>query len=691
MLSARRRSLPVSLVRRVVAVALWTVQTLSVASWVRAFQFADDDSGNALRLARECLERGACAAAGNPTSALGLSHGASWTRLVRYCLALGGGLATVQAVVIALLAATTIVTSIVVWRTVSWHAGMMASLLVLPWTLATFRFDNLSNGTLLPLPLTLYYASTLWFVTSRRTRAALVASVFLALSMSPDLECIVALPFHVALVALLATTPLSAATGAALTTAVTFAIESPAAAAQLERGLLRPSLFVLGLLLVTCAGAALTRSGRRLLARVAEWVRLCRRRLLDMPAAARARVVMKLMAVYLIAAVWIGPMIAVGFRIPDAHYFAPALFPLVFFVADATASMSDRAASRLIGILALTPLSLLFAPIAVGIGGMFCTWIIAVAVLLSVADAFRSAPRLVDRLEARPSPRVAIAGAVLVWLMTAPDTLLYPRIRQVWPVATAEHMVRDLYASGFSYAELIGGLQGPAHHTVQTMIVNWDPDLFAAPPRAGDSTSSFLAMIAARDVAARTHDVLMRRDTGDGHSAMIVRSTFVIDRAHVRTCATTSCADPVDPERCTIRDPDGPLKHGAPFFPVRSADGAAGDGSISEQQRQTTYCVRYFVPLRMSGTGEAHWLRVHQFWPLQIRILRVSGVPFEGTVPGVEVRLPNDHPGSGTLEIETEARAFGPNPFIEQPPVMDVTADDEHLLDAFRGGRVTLF
>jgi hypothetical protein len=93
----------------------------------------------------------------------------------------------------------------------------------------------------------------------------------------------------------------------------------------------------------------------------------------------------------------------------------------------------------------------------------------------------------------------------------------------------------------------------------------------------------------------------------------------------------------------------------------------------------------------MSGTGEPHWLRVQQLWPLDIRIREVSGVAFDGTVPGPEVRLSNDHPGAGSVEVEIEAHTIGPNPFIEQPPVIEVTAENEHLLDAFRHGHVTLF
>ncbi len=688
MLPARGRSLAPFLLRLAAAIALWSVQAVNAAHWVFAFQHADDDTGHAVWLARDCLERGACAAAGNPTSALGLLHGASWTRLIRYCLATGGGLAAAQVVIVASLIAATIVSSVVVWRTLSWRAGMIASLLVLPLTLATTGCEVLNNGQLLPLPLALYYASTIWFVTSRRALAALVASICLAGSMSPALECIVVVPFHLALVAVLGRRPLSMATASALTVALTFGIESSAAAAQLWRGLVVPGSLLVGMLLIVGIAAAIPTSGRRLFARIAGYVGRWRMLLLELPPPVRARVAMKLAAIYLVTAIWVGPMIAMGFRVPDTHYVSPAVFALVFFVADAFHAMADRGAARLTGIVVLTSVSLRFAPLAVGVGGLMVVFATAMAVVRALAAAVRDPGRFVGDLEASPSSSVAIAGTMLVCVMCAPDTLIYPRTRQVWPVAAAEHVVQGLYASGATFAELMGGLQGPAAYTIQTMIVNLDPGLFAEAPRVDDASPSLLALILDPAVAARTRDVLMRRDTAGGDSAVVVRSPSVMDLARVRTCSTDACTDPIDPGRCTTRDPHGRLRHYAPFFPLDGPDVARTGGPSNGE---ASYCVRFFIPLRMSGTGEAHWLRVEPLAPLDIRIRDVDGVSFDGTVPGPEVRLRNDAAGAGTVEIEIEAHTFGPNPFIEQPPVMEVIDENQHLLDAFRRGRITLF
>jgi hypothetical protein len=93
----------------------------------------------------------------------------------------------------------------------------------------------------------------------------------------------------------------------------------------------------------------------------------------------------------------------------------------------------------------------------------------------------------------------------------------------------------------------------------------------------------------------------------------------------------------------------------------------------------------------MSGTGEPHWVRASDIWPLRIRLRQVSGVSFDGSVPGPEVRLTNDRPGSGTLEVEVSADGVGPDSdWLEEPPLIEVTAANEHLLELFRQGRVTL-
>jgi hypothetical protein len=566
---------------------------------------------------------------------------------------------------------------------------MFASLLVLLPMMAPARLEDLTNGTLWALPLALYHACTAWLVQSGRMLAAVGASVCLAAAMSANLACILMVPFHIALVALVARKPLSAATIAALAVAATFAIESSTVAAQLARVLLRPTVFVLGLLLVMGVGVAVRKPVRTLIRRIAEGAQEWRHRLLDMPAPVRLRAAMKLAAMYLVTAVWIASTTVRGLRIPDAHYFLPAVVPLAFLAADAAQSMSGRTAAGLIGVLLLSDISLLFAPLACVLGSVLCVVTGAVSFVFLLVHALRSRDGLGSDLEARPSSRVAIAGTMLVCLMSVPDALIYPRTRQVWPVATTEKMVRGLYDSGFTFPQLMGELQGQAPYTIQSMIASLDPNLFRDPVPPSDATLSLLAMIVDPTIAARTHDVVMRLPAPRRQSAVAIRSASVLDRAHLRTCYARSCDEQIDPRRCTTRDPHGMVRHERPYFPV--VEVRASDSLFSYQPPGATYCIRFLIPLRVAGTGEPHWLRVTDLWPLDTRIRQVSGVSFEGALPGPEVRLSNDRPGTGTLEVEVSAHGIGPeSDWLEQPPLIEVSSANEHLLEPFRHGRVTL-
>jgi hypothetical protein len=403
----------------------------------------------------------------------------------------------------------------------------------------------------------------------------------------------------------------------------------------------------------------------------------------------RVRAAMKLAAIYLITAGWLASVPRL--RIPDAHYFATAVFPLAFLTADAAESLSTRNAAILIGALVLALGALFFAPLAVAVGSVLCVLAAALASLLFLARALQSSARTAGDLTTRPSPRVAVAAALLVCAMSAPDVLIHPRTRQLWPVVTAETMVRRLYDSGFTFAELMGALQGQAPYTLQSMIASLDPAFSIDAPMADAATRSVLALIVDPTMAARIPGVLMRVDTPAGEAAIAVRSASVLDRARLRTCYARSCDEPIDPRRCTTRNPRGLLRHDRPYFPVNELDGADSGSSARFRPIGATWCVRFFVPVRMSGAGEPQWLRVPDLWPLHTRIREVTGVAFEGPLPGPEVRLSNDARASGTVEVEVSAHGVGPEAdWLEQPPLLEADAAHEMLLEPFRRGRVTL-
>jgi hypothetical protein len=59
----------------------------------------------------------------------------------------------------------------------------------------------------------------------------------------------------------------------------------------------------------------------------------------------------------------------------------------------------------------------------------------------------------------------------------------------------------------------------------------------------------------------------------------------------------------------------------------------------------------------------------------------VTGVEFEGRLLGAEIRLLDGKAATGVVEME-----FAPStaPWAWIPPVVEVSAGDEHLLDSYR-------
>src|SRR5262245_1145555 len=103
-------------------IALFAAVCLSATSWVVSYQYADEDTGEAVRIARACVELGECTTRGTHASALGLSHGALWIRLIAHVLRNGGGLRSVQTALLMLLIGSASVLFLVVRRYVSQRA-----------------------------------------------------------------------------------------------------------------------------------------------------------------------------------------------------------------------------------------------------------------------------------------------------------------------------------------------------------------------------------------------------------------------------------------------------------------------------------------------------------------------------------------------------------------------------------------
>ena len=664
-------------------VALFAVLAASVWSWTLTYQDADEDTGHAVRLARACLEKGDCAAQGTHASGLGLHHGASWIRLIRYFQADGGGLSAVQVVATLLLLLATAVAFATLRRHLSWRAAVLGLLLFLVPTLTTSRFNQLSNALLLPLPLVLYYACLAVFAVSGGTVAAALGGVCLALAMSANLSAVLLAPFHLALVAVLGRRPVPAVLLAGAALAGTFALESADAARHVLR--------VVGGAAALLAGAAL--AGALLLA--ASWRRYVvplRARLAAEPPAVRVRAAMKAALLYFNTAVWVGCMLVRTDAIPEGQYLGPLVFPLVYLAADASERLTRRRAALLIAIGVAALVALPFAALASGIGNLLMVAGSGVLLVATVVGVIRRRGLPIIGMPLAPAASSLLIGlTALVAIASLPDTLLIRRERQIWPAAAAERLFRGLYDSGLSFAQIMASLQQQAFGTQRHLLATLDPALFDAPTAAPPVDWSLLALQVDADVVPRSEGVMLSIPLGR-RAGMVVRAPTFLDRRHLRTCYAETCDAPPDAVQCIERRPEQPLRHDPPYFGVDRSEPLRAGKSFSYQPVGNTYCITFTVPVRTPGAGVAHLLRVVEQWPLTLRITRVEGIEYEGTLPAAEIRLPDRQAGEGSIDVQVVGEGLGADAdWLEDPPLIEVTAGNEHLLEPFRRLRATLW
>ncbi len=662
------------------ALVVFATQCLSAISWDLAYQSADNDTGDAVREERACIELGHCTHAGPPASALGLRHGALFNRLVRHCLLSGEGLTSLQILTLAALIAAAALSAAMIWRCLSPRAGLLSMLFFLQPAAAAARFDQLTNVALAPLPLVMYSASTIFLVESGSLIMSILGSASLALAMSANLVNGLLVPFHIALAALCSPRPRVAVPVACLAFALTFTCESYDAARDILRVIvaMHPAwgTVVVGAAVGLCSGR-----GRGLLRVLDRSASQLRARWSAVSLRLRWRAAMKAAFVYFSSAIWIGSAL-VRSAVPERHYLAPLVFPLVFLAADAGDQFSKRHAIllMLIGFAAL--LSFPFAAFAFLLVGMFLrlfsAWAL-VATIASVAQRSWSLARRALSAAVRPAFVYVILGAICAGSL--PDTIIVSRERLSWPIAPAEKLAKSLYQSGLTFSQILAALQRQAPGTMHYVSM-LDPNIFDAPQDVRDDGWSLLALIVEPPLVERTEGVWFSFPVHGSRSAMVVRAPSYLDRTHLRTCYLGSCDDEPTADRCTEREPDQPVSHRPPYFGINKHK-PDRPGEIAANSRSGRYCTLFLVPLHTFGSGVPHMVRVIDQWPLHLRISQVSGIPFQGALPGPDVELLDTRQATGTLEVQVSSDGFGPaSEWLEDPPLVEVTAANQHLLKA---------
>jgi hypothetical protein len=214
------------------------------------------------------------------------------------------------------------------------------------------------------------------------------------------------------------------------------------------------------------------------------------------------------------------------------------------------------------------------------------------------------------------------------------------------------------------------------------LLTERDPQRFIAPPPyLRDPSFSLLVIEASADVISKTRGIIASVPSGNSRSTIIVRSERpYLNWARMRRCAWTSDGDRHRAYGCAQPRMDRPLPHNWPYvefgdlLPTDLAGGA-------EPQR-----ARFEVPVHTPGSGVPHIVRTPNRWPASWQIVRVTGVECEGTIPGPEIRLPDNREQTGVVELEFDGLTPRDLPWVWLPHVIEVAQENEHLLEPFRRG-----
>lgn len=622
-----------------------------------------------LTQARRCVELGDCPSRGGRTGALPIFHGALWIRLLAHSLQPGHDQIWVQSIILATWLLSIPTTFLLVHRYAGLRAATLAVGLYFPVILVGTDIAMFTYTNLLPLPFAVYYLALAACAESRRALFGAIGSLALALAVSAELASIVMLPFHVFFVGLLARRPLAAVVLSGLAFAVTFGLESTDAALEIVRQI--PTW--------RFAVAAATSGGAMLLAARAS------RRVLDAARSAseRVRIVMTAALIYSAAVMWIVCVALMG-NAPGPRYFLPAAFPFLYLVAERMGTLGTRATLAMAGLAALS-LCLLISPTAnlarlvLQVPVFLLTSAYAIAELARVLRGRRAPERSVW-------PALTVCGCAL--LLAGADLTIAARRgdEQRLTMRDGERLVPALYAAGFTYPELLASLQGPAADDLMALLTERDPAAFHLPSQQlAEPAGSLLVIKVPTDSVGRTQGVIAAVPVDDGRSAIVVRdATSFLDWTRLRRCDRRGGGDEARSEACEEPRRDEPLPHNWPYVRFGPAPPApAGDAA----EKTAAGSVRYEVPIRTPGRGVAHVIRTGNEWPAHWRIVAVEGVPFEGSLPAKEVRLPDREPASGWLILELASPIGADLPWVWRPHVVEVSEANAHLLDGLRGGR----
>jgi len=291
-------------------------------------------------------------------------------------------------------------------------------------------------------------------------------------------------------------------------------------------------------------------------------------------------------------------------------------------------------------------------------------------------------PRQRDVLS-RTEPGLAFIAAGLVLLGSLPDLLIVPRMRQSWPVIASEQVAHELYAAGYTTPELFASMQWQSFSTLRDLVAALDPNFFGPSEPLADTGWSLLPLLVEPAVVPQTEGIELTFPIDHSQSAIVVRAVSYLDRSHARRCYSAACDDERAPQTCVEPSPGRPLRRLPPFVDsITTGEFVPGPWGH--------YCVAFSIPVHTVGSGGRHVVHVAEQWPARLQIRQVTGVHFLGTLPAKKVTLVDDQMSTGSLQVDISAHYFPAASWWEEPPLIEVTAANEHLLAPFREARASI-
>ncbi len=608
-----------------------------------------------LEQARRCVELNDCPSRGGLTELgpIPLYHGTSWIRLLTYSLRSGADLTRVQSVVLGLWLLSIPVVCMLFQRYLGWRTATLGLALYFPVVLVGTDIHFLTYTNLTPLPFALYYLAIALFVEFRSTAWAALASIALAAAVSAELGSIVMVPFHFALVALVAPAPLRGVAICALALVVPFCLDSLDAALEIVRQ--APTL--------RFAAAVAISAGI-----VGSVAALGSSRVLRMPLAARLRTVMAAALIYPTMAVWLA-CVLLRRSLPAPQYLAPAGVPFLYLVAARTGGLERRQVTVLVGCAVLALVALALAPQTLGLLQLPVMAIVTVFALAILVE------RIAGRTVGVRWPIVGVCVSAIVMSAAALVWRAHRDPAQAITLAEADPVVSRLYAAGYSYPQLLAALQGPAADDLMSLATARDPNIFAPPAHLVDPDFSLLVAKVADATIPRLRDLVAAIPVGGGRSIAVVRGDRpYLDWLRMRRCGWSHGEGPPSVDGCAAPAIDASLPHNWPY--VRFGDPIPWQRNATDEAAT----VVYQVPVHTPGRGRAHVVRLPSEWPATWAITRVSGVDFTGTLPGAEIRLTDQRAASGIVELTFTSPLPGDLPWVWRPHGSEVDEEQADLL-----------